>query len=90
MCNGSYTVTQPLYPYLEMSLSGTTVTLSTPITVGSLSITAYRLALAGNEFQLDLSVTHAGTFSDQIIILGEAGNSSSSPWDVSAGQWSNP
>jgi hypothetical protein len=87
MCNGSYTVTEPLYPYLEMSLSGTTVTLSTPITVGSLSITAYRLALVGNEFQLDLSVTRSGTFSDQVVILGEAASSSSSPWDVSDGEW---
>ena len=76
------------YPALTLTPSGSTVTLSTPITLGTVQITAYRFALAGNELQLDLSVTRSGSFSDQIYILGISGQNYSSPWNVSDGVWS--
>ncbi len=38
------------WPALTLNASGSTVTLSTPITLGTMQITAYRFALAGNEF----------------------------------------
>jgi hypothetical protein len=85
------TTIAPAWPYLTMSQSGTTVTLTTPITVGTFSITAYRFALVGNEMQLDLTVTRTGTFSDQIIILGVSDTSTySSPWYSTNGTWHNP
>ena len=48
------TINAPAWPAPLISASGTPVTLNTPITVGTLSITAYRFALVGNEMQLDL------------------------------------
>ena len=74
---------------LTMTASGNTVILATPITLGSLQITAYRFALSGNEFQLDLSVTRSGTFTDQIVIYADYGTNYSFPWGTSNGQWSN-
>lgn len=90
LSNGTYTVVSPAWPYLEMVPSGKTVTLSTPISVGTVQITAYRFELAGNEFQLDLSITRTGSFSDQIVILGQEGNNYSTPWNAADGIWSNP
>ncbi len=58
----------PGWPYPTLTPSGATITLATPITLGTLQITAYRFALAGNQLQLDLSVTRTGTFNDQIVI----------------------
>ncbi len=78
----------PSWPPLELMPSGTTVTLPTPVTLGTMQITAYRFALAGDELQLDLSVTRTGSFNDQIVILGIQGQNYSSPWNVSSGQWS--
>lgn len=78
------------YPYVELSASGSTVLLTTPITLGTMSITAYRFALAGNEMQLDLTVTRSGTFNDQIVIqAGTVAGAYSAP-TVSDGAWSNP
>ncbi len=77
-------------PYLEMTASGQTVTLATPIVLGTLEITSYRFALVGNEFQLDLGLSRSGAFNDQIVIFGVSkSNAYSSPWGVSVGQWSN-
>jgi subtilisin-like proprotein convertase family protein len=76
------------YPMLNPS--GTTITLPTPVTLGAMQITAYRFALAGNEFQLDLTVTRSDIFNDQIMIFANSGNYGSSPWDVVDGQWRNP
>ena len=87
MSNGDYSITQPAWPYLEMNASGSTITLPTPITVGTLQITAYRFALVGNEFQLDLSVNRTGTFNDQIVIFGIDNYTYSSPWGASDGEW---
>ncbi len=78
------------WPLLELTPSGNTVTLATPVTLGTMQITAYRFALAGSEFQLDLSVTRSGSFNDQIIVLGISGQNYSLPWSASDGQWSNP
>jgi len=78
------------WPLLALTPSGSTITLSTPVTLGTVQLTAYRFALAGGEFQLDLSVSHSGSFNDQIVILGSVGTNYSSPWNVSDGQWSNP
>ena len=61
LTTGNYSSTEPAWPYLEMVPSGSTVTLTTPITIGPISITAYSFALAGNEFQLDVTVTRTGT-----------------------------
>ena len=77
------------WPLLSLTPSGNTVTLSAPITLGALSVTAYRFALVGNEFQLDVSVSQTGTFSDQIIVLGMAGTNYSAPWMAVDGQWSS-
>jgi hypothetical protein len=76
------------YPLL--SPTGTTVTLPTPLVLGTLQITAYRFALVGNEFQLDLTVSRSGTFSDQVVILANSGNYGPSPWAVVDGYWHNP
>ncbi len=79
------------YPLLLLNPSGATVTLSTPIKLGSMQITAYRFALVGNEFQLDVTVSRSGTFSDNIVVLGINANTAySSPWYGVDGQWSNP
>ena len=77
------------WPYQELTPSGNTVTLATPITLGPISITAYRFALVGNEFQLDLTVTQSGTFSDQVTVFGMSGTNYSAPWNVPNGQWGN-
>ncbi len=75
-------------PYLELSATGTTVTLTTPLTLGSLTVTAYRFALAGNEMQLDLTAARSGTFSDQIVIYASTfANAYSYPWRQSDGEW---
>ena len=74
-------------PGLVLTASGNTVNLTTPITLGTVQITAYRFALSGNEFQLDLSMTRSGTFSDQIVIEAVNGTSYSAPWATSAGTW---
>ncbi len=84
------TANAPGWPFPTMNASGTTVTLATPITLGTLQITAYRFALVGNEFQLDVTVTRSGTFSDQVVILASYGTTYSSPWNAVDGQWSNP
>lgn len=73
-----------------MNASGSTVTLAIPITLGTMQITAYRFALVGNEFQLDLTVNRSGTFNDQIIILASYGSTYTSPWSAVDGQWRNP
>lgn len=80
------------WPLLLLNSSGSTVNLPTPITLGTVSITAYRFALVGNELQLDLSITRTGTFSDQIVTLAVLGNNAaySFPWNQVTGQWSNP
>jgi hypothetical protein len=75
------------YPPLALTASGSTVTLATPITLGTVEITAYRFALAGDEFQLDLSMTRSGTFSDEIIIEAVNGNNYSTPWAATDGTW---
>jgi hypothetical protein len=72
---------------LTMTASGNTVTLTTPISLGTVQITAYRFALSGNEFQLDLTITRSGTFSDQIVIDAVNGTNYSAPWGASAGTW---
>ena len=75
---------------LTLTASGTTVTLSTPITLGSVQITAYQFALAGNEFQLSLTMTRSGTFSDEIVIYAvSTANAYSAPWGVADGDWIN-
>ncbi len=77
-------------PYLEMTASGNTVTLATPITAGTMQITSYRFALVGNEFQLDLGLARSGTFSDQMAILGQSsGGAYPVPYGAAVGQWSN-
>ena len=77
-------------PPLTMTASGATVTLTTPITLGAIQITAYQFALAGNEFQLSLSMTRSGSFSDQIVIYAVSNaNAYSSPWGVSDGEWTS-
>jgi hypothetical protein len=77
--------------YLTMSAAGTTVTLPTPMALGAMQITAYRFALVGNEFQLDLSVTRNGTFNDQIVILAVQGDNVaySYPWYAVNGTWNS-
>ena len=82
------TANAPAWPYLTMNPSGSTITLPTPIALGTLQITAYRFALVGNEFQLDLSVTRSGTFSDQIVIWASYGTNYSNPWGAVDGVWS--
>ncbi len=82
--------TTSTWPQLQLVPSGATITLATPITLGTMQITAYRFALAGNEFQLDVTVSRTGTFSDQIVILGISGTNYSSPWFGVDGQWTNP
>lgn len=77
-------------PNLEMTASGNTITLATPITLGVLQITSYRLALLGNEFQIDLGLARSGAFSDQIVILGQSnGGAYPVPYGATVGQWSN-
>lgn len=77
-------------PYLEMTASGNTVTLATPIAAGAMQITSHRFALVGNEFQLDLGLARSGTFSDQIAILGQSsGGAYPVPYGAAVGQWSN-
>ena len=38
---------------MPLTISGDTITLPTPVSTGSLQLTAYRVALVGNEFQLE-------------------------------------
>ena len=90
LTTGNYSSTEPAWPYLELVPSGSTVTLTTPITIGPISITAYSFALAGNEFLLDVTVTRTGTFNDQVVLFGVDGTTYSSPWGASDGSWSNP
>ena len=80
------------WPYLPLTPNGVTTPLSTPITLGSLTVTAYRCAYVGNELQVDLTITRSGgTFADQIVIYGVSTTSqASTPWGASSGQWSNP
>ncbi len=85
---GNYSATEPAWPFLELNPSGSTVSLSTPITLNALQITAYRFALVGNEMQLDLSVNRSDTFNDEIVIQGIQGTSTyTSPWVASDGAW---
>jgi hypothetical protein len=58
--------------------------------LGTVQITAYQFALAGNEFQLSLTMTRSGTFSDEIVIYAvSTANAYSAPWGVADGDWIN-
>ena len=63
------------YPALQLNADGATHTLATPIAVGpnangiQVQVTAYRFALAGNEMQMDLSLTLAAGSLDETIYL---------------------
>ncbi len=86
---GDLSVVAPPPPFSEMSPSGVTVPIASPITVGALSITAYKFALVGDEFQLDLTVQRTGKFADQIVVYGVAGNTFSQPPDTPTAKWSS-
>jgi len=73
----------------SLTANGSTVTFSPAVTLGALSITAYRFALVGNELQLDLSLTRSGSFADQVVITAFNGSAYSKPYNVSDGSWSN-
>ncbi len=79
----------PGWPDFEMQQSAGMVTLPTPFSLGSVQITGYRFTLAGNEFQLDIAITRSDSFNSQVVILGTAGSTYSSPWGVAAGGWTN-
>jgi hypothetical protein len=83
--SGAYVTIDPL------TASGNTVILPSPLVVGSMKLTAYRFALAGNEFQLDLSLTRSDSFNDQIVIWAVLPNDTgySNPWMAADGQWSS-
>ena len=65
-------------------------TLSPAMTVGALTITAYRwVQLTGNELQLDLMVSWTGSGSDKVVSNASIGNSAySTNWNKAVGTWS--
>ncbi len=72
---------------MPLTISGDTVTLATPVSTGSLQLTAYRVALAGNEFQLDLTLNRTDMFYDEILLYPST-SSAGGPW-VYSGYWNS-
>ena len=72
---------------LPLTISGDTITVATPVSTGSLQLIAYRVALVGNEFQLDLTVNRTDLFYDQVAIFATT-SSTGSPW-VTSGEWNS-
>ena len=83
------TTTSPVQVSGALTASGQTIALPTPVALGSLTISAYRFALVQNEMQVDLTLEHTGTFSDQVVIDANAGTYYSVPWSASDGTWSS-
>ena len=83
------TANAPAWPYPTLSATGATITLSTPITLGTLSITAYNFSVVGNQMTLNLTVNRTGTFDDNVVVIAIAGNNYSSPWYGVDGSWSS-
>ena len=77
------------FVYPNVTATGNTVVLASPITVGAVTVSAYRLALVGNEFQFDLTVSRTGSFNDQIIVEAYNNANYSASWGSSDGQWSS-
>jgi hypothetical protein len=76
------------WPPLALTANGQTTAAS--VTLSGLQLTATRLAILGNELQLDLTLGRSGTFSDQVTLGASSSNAYSSPWVwVSEGQWSH-
>jgi len=76
------------WPYVALAPSGQSTALS--ISLAGLQITAVSLTLAGNELQLNLTVTFSGTFSDTITLGAQDSNSYSTPWyETVAADWNS-
>ena len=74
------------YPYLVVTPNGQTTAAS--VSLSGLEIVATRLALVGNEMQLDLTLSRSGTFSDQVTMGAIASGVYSQPWIfTAAAQW---
>ena len=69
---------QAPWPYVRLTPDGNTNSIS--VVNGTLQLTTYRLALVGNELQLDLGVAQPGIFDDQIALFAVADSVYSQPW----------
>ena len=73
----------------SISLTANGQTTAAALTMGSLQITATRLAVVGNEVQLDLTMQTSGTFSYQASMAATAVAGYSVPWGAVAATWGN-
>jgi hypothetical protein len=77
-------------PPSPLALTPNGQTTAASVSLSGLQVTATRLALVGNELQLDLTLTRSGIFSDQVTLGAISSNAYSNPWIwVSAAQWSS-
>jgi hypothetical protein len=78
-------------PSPNLSLTpGTTTTPAAPVSIPGLQLNSAALTIAGNEVQLNVSLTQTGNFSDQVFMQAQAASGYSVPWSsVVAAQWSN-